>query len=89
MERLTNFKIDPKRFNIWKENVSIKKIDGNLVVIKKVLVKFTPIYFLILVYSQSQELLSRTTLSTRCLLFDSTFDGTLLDKRGIVGFNRP
>lgn len=28
MEKLTNFKIDPKRFNICKENVSVYDFSG-------------------------------------------------------------
>lgn len=45
MEKLTNFKVDPKRFEILKENVSIKNVDHTLLCVltrtnRKYLIKF-------------------------------------------------
>lgn len=69
MEKLTNFKIDPKRFNILKENVSN---------IYNFLLKHHR-SFICPVHQELEEFFGGTTLPTRSVLPDSTFNRTLLE----------
>lgn len=75
MEKLTHFKIDPKRFAICKDNVINLHITSCIKII----------YFnFFLVYSEFEKLFSRTTLSTCSLLFDSSLDWTLMDQTRVI-----
>lgn len=75
MEKLTNFKVDPKRFAIYKEAVN------NLFQLT-ISFDYLPIF---IVHSSVKKLCCRTTLSACCLLFSGFINRTLVDKTGIVG----
>lgn len=73
-DKLVHFQIDPKRFEIYKENVSLSYNYEHLLI--------KPVF--VLVYKNVKEFRRRTTISTRCLLFGRFTDGTLLDKARIT-----
>lgn len=79
MNKLTNFKVDPKRFEIYKENVGLSYNFFVTFNLKK--------YILFLVHQVVKELCCRATLPPCSLLLSRTIDGTLMDQTGIISSN--